>query len=149
MKVLFLDIDGVLNCDSTKEKIEGVGPLYDGSLGVDKRLVSKFHKWLDNKDVEIVLSSTWRLHEPLYPYLNANGIYWFSITPRERSWSGGFSNERGKEVSSWLKYDGKDVTHYAILDDSPVKHNHLVMTPEKYGLQHKHLKLVDRYLGFE
>src|SRR5690349_14934412 len=53
MKVIFLDIDGVLNSDATPNprKLPYV---------VDKRLLRRFHRLLDRTGARVVLSSTWR-----------------------------------------------------------------------------------------
>lgn len=73
MKVLFLDIDGVLNRDGTRERIGGY-------VGLDKKLVDKLLGWLaSHPEVQLVLSSTWRLDGPLSvdlkAYLRESGIF--------------------------------------------------------------------------
>jgi len=54
MKVIFLDIDGVLNCDHTTNprKFPYV---------VDKKLLARFKKLLSRTGAKVVLSSSWRL----------------------------------------------------------------------------------------
>ena len=53
MKVIFLDIDGVLNCKKTSypRKLPYV---------VDRRLLAKFKQLLERTGAKVVLSSTWR-----------------------------------------------------------------------------------------
>jgi hypothetical protein len=53
MKVIFLDIDGVLNCDKTPNprKFPYI---------VDKKLLVRLKKLLDRTGAKVVLSSTWR-----------------------------------------------------------------------------------------
>ena len=53
MKVIFLDIDGVLNCKKTPNprKFPYV---------VDKRLLVRFKRLLEKTGAKVVLSSTWR-----------------------------------------------------------------------------------------
>jgi hypothetical protein len=53
MKVIFLDIDGVLNCDKTPNprKFPYI---------VDKKLLVRLRKLLDRTGAKVVLSSTWR-----------------------------------------------------------------------------------------
>src|SRR3954465_5687203 len=53
MKVIFLDIDGVLNCDKTPNP-------RDFPYIVDKKLLARFKKLLDRTCPKVVLSSTWR-----------------------------------------------------------------------------------------
>ena len=53
MKVIFLDIDGVLNCDKTPN------PRKFPYL-VDKKLLTRFKRLLDRSKAKVVLSSSWR-----------------------------------------------------------------------------------------
>jgi hypothetical protein len=53
MKVIFLDIDGVLNTTATPK------PANDSRV-VDPMLLARFRKLLFDTDAEVVLSSTWR-----------------------------------------------------------------------------------------
>jgi hypothetical protein len=54
MKVIFLDIDGVLNCEKTPNprKFPYV---------VDKKLLARLQKLLERTGAKVVLSSSWRL----------------------------------------------------------------------------------------
>lgn len=58
MKVLFLDIDGVANCATTKET---AGPY----IGIDPKLMAKVQRIVDKTGSVVVLSSTWRLDDDL------------------------------------------------------------------------------------
>ena len=53
MKVIFLDIDGVLNSLDCKEKIEGY-------LFVEDKKIALLKELIDATGAKIVLSSTWR-----------------------------------------------------------------------------------------
>jgi hypothetical protein len=53
MKVIFLDIDGVLNCNKTTNP-RGL------PFVVDRRLLARFRRLLDRTGAKVVLSSTWR-----------------------------------------------------------------------------------------
>ncbi|MFR1854625.1 MAG: HAD domain-containing protein, partial [Beduini sp.] len=53
MKIIILDIDGVLNCEYCKIKIDGVHFVMDEKIILLKQLV-------DRTGAKIVLSSTWR-----------------------------------------------------------------------------------------
>lgn len=122
MKVLFLDIDGVLNRDGTKERCNGY-------IGVDRFLCNKFLKWLRTTDVKIVLSSTWRLHSDMWQHLEDAGIKWIDITPdmARRQLSGIYAAPgRGTEIQTWLD-NHPEVTQWAILDDMNEFH------PEQLG----------------
>lgn len=139
MKVLFLDIDGVLNNERTKEKFpEG---LFKGCHALDGRLTRLYLNWLKDKDISVVLSSTWRLHDYLMEVLSAGGIHWLDVTPN--------MGHRGMEVATWLAYS--DATEYAILDDTQdfhsFQHAHFVQTSFIHGLRLKNLKRVEKILG--
>src|SRR5260370_34823589 len=53
MKIIFLDIDGVLNCDNTPNprKFPYI---------IDKKLLARLKKLLDRTGAKVVLSSSWR-----------------------------------------------------------------------------------------
>lgn len=140
MKVLFLDIDGVLNRQKTKEKLPTV---FGDFTGVDTELLNRFKNWHAGKDVKIVLSSSWRLDErydkAFTNKLKELGLTWISETPN--------LGHRGRDISSWL--DQNDVTHWAILDDTSNVHpvgKGLVQTSEIRGLEDKHLRRIEELL---
>lgn len=55
MNLIFLDIDGVLNCHSTKERIRGL-------YGIDPAKVCLLRQLVDATKSVIVLTTTWKLH---------------------------------------------------------------------------------------
>lgn len=135
MKVLFLDVDGVLNSRATTDFKNHLFPI-DPYMSF---LVGKIQ--LDT-DCEIVLSSSWRLHpdgieavEKLLPLLDK--------TP----YNGGI---RGSEVKQWLK-EHPEVTRYAILDDDSdfYKYQPLFQTTFENGLTPEIAKQVTDYLNKE
>jgi hypothetical protein len=103
MKVIFLDIDGVLNCDKTRNprKLPYI---------VDKKLLRRFQKLLENTGAKVVLSSTWRV-DPIGVYAAKYwGIPFIDVCPdRPKS-------PRGNEITSWLK-DHPKVSRFAVIDD--------------------------------
>lgn len=134
-KALFLDVDGVLNREGTKERIRGY-------IGLDKELVELFLKWRTGKDIWLVLSSTWRLYGFMQQYLYDNGIIFISTTPS--------LSFRGDEIDAWLS-ENKHITNFAILDDNNWFHRHqlkhLVLTDPKLGVTEENLEQVDRILN--
>jgi len=102
MNILFLDIDGVLNCKTTSER-------HDGFIGIDPVLLERLHDICIQTDVKIVLSSTWRLLDKDY-LKNVIGIDFIDVTPDLRGVA------RGYEINSWLSTH-HDVNAFAILDD--------------------------------
>src|SRR4051812_18579144 len=63
MKILFLDVDGVLNRVGTKERCP------NGCIGVEPDLCARLERVVSSTGCSIVLSSTWRLHPDILPYL--------------------------------------------------------------------------------
>lgn len=135
LKVLFLDVDGVLSCF-------GVRGLCSTRLDILADLVHETH-------AKIVLSSTWR-HEPdqlerLEQELSKRGIHLFGCTPDLRSPVSETSSlirgvPRGREIASWLTDTATllPVGIFVILDDDP--------SNEMGDLQHALVKC-DGYSG--
>jgi HAD domain in Swiss Army Knife RNA repair proteins len=70
MKVIFLDIDGILNCPTTPNPRQF-------PYVVDKRLLLRLQKLLDRTGAKVVLSSSWRI-DPV-------GLFAASIGPSRSS----------------------------------------------------------------
>jgi len=75
MKVLFLDIDGVLNRfgdedgnGRTTERID------DFFIGLDAELLQIYNAMLSRISVTVVLSSTWRHWQEMRDHLKENGV---------------------------------------------------------------------------
>jgi HAD domain in Swiss Army Knife RNA repair proteins len=137
MKLLFLDIDGVLNCTVTTER-------WNGLAGIDRRLASMFLQWLSGKDVGVVLSSTWRLYDDTKEHLAAAGLSWIGQTPDLRA-------IRGHEIAQFLN-ETPGVESYAILDDCsdmlPEQLPFLVQTSHVHGLRKRNFAKLNRILGY-
>lgn len=144
---MFLDIDGVLNHESTKARINL--PKYPWTCGLDPELLNKYLNWIDDKPIAVVLSSMWRYHDDLLEYLRDHGIDFHDITER----GGGFgflhSTVRGEEVASYLKAH-PEITHYAIIDDIrwflPEQEPFIVFTDPEVGVQEADLAKLDEIL---
>lgn len=121
MKVIFLDVDGVLNCHTTKQKIDGI-------LGIDPVRVARLKEIVDATGAQLVLSSTWRMR-PRDVVSVANALAEFDMeligkTPI-------LSTIRGDEIAAWLAACEEEITHICILDDDTDMGNltkHLVKT---------------------
>jgi HAD domain in Swiss Army Knife RNA repair proteins len=161
MKVIFLDIDGVLNKEGTKERIEVEcpdGSLANGAIGIDAKLRDLLLGWLaTHPEVKIVLSSTWRYLSETRAELEKNGIFWIAETPSPSQLKGlyraGIRGEEIQDVLDTFEETDKGIEAYAILDDMGpyqfLQHQRqfLVQTSERWGLQQKHLDMLDRILG--
>lgn len=147
MKVVFLDIDGVLNRNGTRERCG----IY---VGVDGILVRRFLDWMaKNPDIHIVLSSAWRMYPAPkfkhWKHLNDAGIHWIGITSRLHSRSEGevwVSKVRGDEIQQYLD-EHPEITNYAIIDDGadmlPSQLSHFVHTDADRGLTEADVEKLD------
>jgi hypothetical protein len=118
-KVLFLDIDGVLNSRRTCEAFGG--PLTGGfPHGFDTKNMALFdhaaigliRRLCETTDASIVLSSSWRIIHSVHDCANGLDLPIFDRTP-SLNWHG---RVRGDEIAAWLA-DHPEVERYAIVDD--------------------------------
>ena len=130
MKVVFLDVDGVLSKFGTK----GNGP-----LGLSKPLMRNLSFLVKSSKAKIVLSSSWRMYPEnrfkLARTLRYKGLKISSSTPVI---DGGDQRTRQQEIEQWLK-EHPEVTDYVILDDIPDYFSkpladHLVVCDPEVGL---------------
>jgi hypothetical protein len=106
MRVLFLDVDGVLNNYYT-----------GGRLTLCKRRVRRLHRVVSATGCDLVVSSTWRLHHDgwgkLSRTLGYRGMTLADKTPDLVSRNSAAC--RGDEIAGWLGANAVDC--YAIVDD--------------------------------
>lgn len=135
MKVLFLDVDGVLNSHSDFR----VWADFDGFphiVNLDK--VDRLVKIINETGCKIVLSSSWRNSQYGYDTLKKlNYFEIFDCTPRHHYENNGRKYTcRGAEIQDWL--DRNPCTNYAIVDDDSdmldSQLRHFVQTDPEYGL---------------
>ena len=101
MKVLFLDVDGVLNSRSTTNFKNNLWP-------IDPYMAFMAGKIQLDTDCEVVLSSSWRYH-PDGVKAARKIVNLLDVTPL-------LNSTRGTEIKAWLDTH-PEVTKYAILDD--------------------------------
>lgn len=110
MKVLFLDIDGVVNCARTTQR-------HRGFIGIDPYMAFLVGKIQLDTDCKVVLSSTWRVGKDSRDEVRQQVVDFIDVTPS--SWYDKEANHhstRGEEIQKWLDVH-PEVTKYAILDD--------------------------------
>lgn len=115
MKVLFLDIDGVINSERTCELHHG----YPHSFGdhdmkrFDPVAIGLIRRVLEETESVVVVSSTWRMHYSCEEISEGLGI-----PVLDRTCTG--KGLRGEEVKQWLDENTEkhSVTKYAIIDDN-------------------------------
>lgn len=105
MKVVFLDVDGVLNNFTLVHQ--------NGFDYIDPVMVGRVGLVVKQTGSEIVLSSTWRIVEEdrrlVSAALGEQGMFIHDVTPNLKTF-------RAQEISDWLR-DNPGVERYAILDD--------------------------------
>jgi hypothetical protein len=103
MKVIFLDIDGVLNCTNTPN------PRRFPYI-VDSKLLRRFKRLLQRTGAKVVLSSTWR-YDPAGLFSARHwGIPFMDVIPDMPK------RPRRDEVLAWLKAHPK-VERFVVIDD--------------------------------
>lgn len=116
MKVLFLDFDGVLNSEASfrmeiRRKNNRVSDTLNPVACANLQYILE-----QDRDVKIVISSTWRkIHTmvELQNILNGYGVEAARVIGKTPSV---FSGHRGQEIKLWLG-ENTNVTTYVILDD--------------------------------
>lgn len=121
MKVIFLDIDGVLNWVGSKDRICGF-------VGLDPTRIERFNRIIEaHPDAKIVVSSTWRHSRMPGVYEDFDGL---KVLLKERGLKGEIIDltvkdyrlcSRGSEIRQWVDDWEKDhpgeILNYVILDD--------------------------------
>lgn len=148
MRVIFLDIDGVLNCRTSKSYcVEDGGRVIKG---VDSDKVKRLAKIVEATGAKIILSSDWKdgwskyytSQKPSHAKYLDNHLYKkgkLTIKDKTPNTNKG-SWFRGSEILAYLKTH-QDVEDYVILDDTFYDdfankeiEEHLVLTDRDIGL---------------
>ena len=153
MKVIFLDIDYVVNRRSTKERAPS------GVIGVEQRLIAYIKEIIDTTGAKIVLSSTWRKDQAFnllngkdWNYLREEfakqDLHFFDYTPIRRD------SNRGEEIKEWLESTDYDVYSYVIIDDDmfdirDLHEGHMVQTSFNDGINPGAVKMAIEILAKE
>ena len=148
-KVLFLDIDGVLN---TQKTVLLYGTVYARTPRAAKLLdpyASVFLQRLTQHGIQIVLSSTWRLG--IRSPKELAEVFDFPVCDVTPSWL--FPQAiRGDEVQAWLD-EPPQTTHYCIVDDDCDFLSHqlpfFVQTQDQEGLTFAAMTQICKVLGFD
>ena len=153
-KIIFLDIDGVLNSfiffkERYKEKQNDIYRYLFNSI--DDEAVKKLQKIIEETNAEIVVSSMWRLYnyDNLKKILKEKGLKANIIdkTPSCKTF-------RGVEIYEWIRNNidyleidcASNFKNYVILDDDDDmllrQKNNFVQTTHEFGLTEEEVKKV-------
>jgi hypothetical protein len=161
MRILFLDLDGVINSsDYFKNRHHLPRPTRDP---IDAPTVPRLNTITDRTGAKIVISSTWRLQprpyqhpgqvEPLRQILSAHGITGEIIGTTPWFWKPHSDHpeddtvviagkERGHEIQAWLDQHPAVLSFVILDDDSDMVHlrHRLVKTSFEFGLLDEHVE---------
>lgn len=147
MKIIFLDIDGVLNHEKfykeSFEKRYEEGAMSHPHSEIDPNSVKNLNQIIKDTGAKVVISSTWR-HSGLKYCEDALKFHGFEgeiidITPSLN----GNDYVRGNEILKWIRANHKLVgdyynfTEYVILDDDS----------DMLYIQRNNFLLIDRFVG--
>ena len=152
-KVIFLDIDGLLNTERQHDHCVEAGLAYVDNFGYsfDPVAVANLKRIVDEAGADIVISSSWKFWglstmQKLWANRELPGKL-IDVTPNNVSDEMLLSVDldlmelpagKGSEIKEWLETKGKQVTHYAILDDLPdmlpEQQTHFVQTDPRIGI---------------
>lgn len=110
MKILFLDIDGVVNCETTAQR-------HRGAIGIDPYMAFLVARIVERTGCKVVLSSSWRHFPDGCDEVARQVVPLLDVTPKMPLFGGADQKERGHEIKAWLD-EHPEVTRYAILDDN-------------------------------
>ena len=152
-KVIFLDIDGVLNTERQHDHCVEAELAYIDNFGYafDPVSVANLKRIVDETGADIVISSSWKFWG-----LSTMQKIWASrelpgkiidVTPNNVSDEMLLSVDldlmelpagKGSEIKEWLSTSGSQVTDYAIIDDLPdmlpEQQSHFVQTDPRSGI---------------
>ena len=116
MKVLFLDIDGVLNSRRTALALRGFPNNFKQIDQFDHVAIGLIRRLCNETGTKIVLSSYWRFQNSAKDATRALNLPIISATPMQCVELDNPHHLRGMEIKEWL-FHHPEVTKYAIVDD--------------------------------
>ena len=163
MKVLFLDIDGVLNSQNWFGYMQYCikNNMYNRVMNfidtpdeyteykltmLDDRAIANLNRIVEETGCKIVLSSSWRClwnpkeNDKILEALKLKGFKYdfYGLTPRIPQKD--FGQERGIEIQSWIdkELENNEIESFVILDDDndmlPEQMNNFILVNNQYGL---------------
>lgn len=119
MKIIFLDIDGVLNSCLLNE-LSGYGGWFKeedkcehSNVLWGQKLVDNLKKIVDETNSKIVISSTWRRYFSVQKFQEMFSVYGWQNAPVIDKTD--FFGSRGEEINKWLSEN--NASKYVIIDD--------------------------------
>jgi hypothetical protein len=150
MKVIFLDIDGVLNCDQWFHERREAGREVPPTKELNEKAVAVLNEIICRSGAKVVISSSWRL---AFSLSEIRGVLVragfegeiYGKTPRRTT----YPARRGNEIQDFLNLHPY-ITEFVILDDdADMEHllPKLVNTSWSRGLLPEHVAPALKHLG--
>lgn len=143
MKIIFLDVDGVLNSTRTAIAFGGFPMELHHKEAFDWVAIKLLQRLCDSSGAQVVLSSTWRLYFSVKEMADLLGLPIIDKTPM-------LSSPRGVEINDWL-IRHPEVKHYAIVDDDsdmmPQQQTNFVQTNPEEGLSWANYRKICTLVG--
>ena len=131
LKLIFLDIDGVLNNNKTFERLQD----YNRKDLLDDQLIEKLNSLTDTINAKIVISSTWR-------FCHCKELLESSIAGKIIGRTPCLHTKRGEEIKAYLDTIIEDVSYVILDDDIDMLEEQLpyfIQTTNALGLEDKHI----------
>lgn len=152
-KIVFLDVDGVLNSDKFYNELladEGIDCFREDIL--DQRAIGRVARIIRDTEARVVISSSWRWDtqsmDRLLEQLKAFGIEPVDTTILDMR----VNMSRADEIKLWLDQH-PEVTDYVVLDDDimniPEVGRHHIKTNMSRGLESNHVEQAKKILNGE
>lgn len=150
-KILFLDLDGVLNSINYIKSLDGD---FDDPINqIDPVAVIRLNNLILRTGASVVISSTWRLifrraSDPLKTCQNSMACY--KIVAPIIGMTGVESGGRKEEIKMWLS-EHPEVEKFVIIDDDVIGafEGHIVKTSVIDGLQDEHVEQAIKILSIK
>ena len=131
MKVIFLDIDGVLTTDRTQYK------------SADPECMARLNTLVETTGAKVVLTSTRRFDKGIRELLRSWGarfeIWGFTQSKEEQEYGFLLSGKKIEEIYDWVIHSKEPVTQFVIIDDESYGNNSpgsvYIRTNMIYGFQ--------------
>lgn len=126
MKIIFLDVDGVLNYYSFHKNSEKI-------VSVDDECIKNLREIINKTGAKVVLSSSWRLSQNKIDFLERKiGIRFYDILGSDCYKSGDNITwlTRGQLIRNWLSDNQCD--KYVILDDENDDMDNMLLVKTNY-----------------
>jgi len=142
MKLIFLDIDGVMTSNADRKSSHNEGKTYPFSSAC----VEVLNRILDSTQARIILTSSWRTvfsAEKQDRIFNENGV---KQTPKGQTPDLGY-DQRSLEIETYLKH--RTVENFVILDDMKLEgfdHNFVHINPSD-GLTEQYVTRINEILN--